>query len=98
MAKYPGSPEEIFDEFTADYTRAFGRDLVLVGNIDVGVLCAPDLDAVRREVRRCMKQGAPGGGYMIATCNSIFDGMNPLAVAEMFRYEIEIGAELNGRV
>jgi len=77
--------------------REFGRDLVLVGNIDVGILCAPDLEAVRREVRRCMKQGAPGGGYMIATCNSIFDGMNPLAVAEMFRYEREIGADLGGR-
>jgi len=28
MAKYPENPEEIFEEFTADYTRAFGQDLV----------------------------------------------------------------------
>ena len=28
---------------------------------------------------------------MLATCNSIFEGMNPLAVAEMFRYEEEVG-------
>jgi uroporphyrinogen decarboxylase len=71
--------------------REFGRDLVLIGNIDVGVLCASDLDAVRGEVARCIEQGAPGGGYMIATCNSIFEGMNPLSVAEMFRYEGELG-------
>ncbi|UCC62034.1 MAG: hypothetical protein JSV36_14770, partial [Anaerolineae bacterium] len=50
--------------------REFGQDLVLVGNIDVRVLCEADLEAVRREVRRCIEQGAPGGGYMIASCNS----------------------------
>jgi uroporphyrinogen decarboxylase len=71
--------------------REFGRDLVLVGNIDVRVLCGPDLEAVRREVDRCIAQGGPGGGYMIASCNSIFAGMNPSAVAEMFRYEGEVG-------
>jgi hypothetical protein len=27
---------------------------------------------------------------MIATCNSIFEGMNPVAVAEMSRYEREV--------
>jgi uroporphyrinogen-III decarboxylase len=71
--------------------RAFGQGLVLVGNVDVRVLCASDLEAVRGEVDRCIEQGAPGGGYMIATCNSIFEGMDPAAVAEMFRYEGEVG-------
>jgi hypothetical protein len=28
---------------------------------------------------------------MLATCNSIFEGMDPLAVSEMFRYEEEVG-------
>jgi uroporphyrinogen decarboxylase len=71
--------------------REFGRDMVLVGNVDVGVLCDSDLEAVRGEVTRCIEQGAPGGGYMIATCNSIFEGMDPISVAEMFRYEGEVG-------
>jgi uroporphyrinogen decarboxylase len=71
--------------------RAFGKELVLIGNVDVRVLCGSDLGAVRREVDRCIKQGAPGGGYMIASCNSIFEGMNPTAVAEMFRYEDKVG-------
>ncbi len=69
----------------------YGKDLVLAGNIDVGVLCGSDLEAVRREVDRCLAQGAPGGGYMMASCNSIFEGMNVEAVAEMFRYEEEVG-------
>jgi uroporphyrinogen decarboxylase len=71
--------------------REFGRDLALVGNVDVRVLFEPDLDAVRREVDRCLAQGAPGGGYLLASCNSIFAGMNPSAVAEMFRYAGEVG-------
>lgn len=70
--------------------QEYGRDLVLVGNVDVRVLCGANLAAVRGEVDRCLEQGAPGGGYMIASCNSIFEGMNPAAVAEMFRYEAEV--------
>jgi uroporphyrinogen decarboxylase len=72
--------------------REYGRDLVLAGNVDVRVLCEGDLRAVRREVDRCLADGAPGGGYMLATCNSIFAGMNPLAVTELFRYERELAA------
>lgn len=70
--------------------QEFGHDLVLIGNIDVRVLCDTDLNAVRNEVDRCLAQGSPGGGYMLATCNSIFEGMNPVAVAEMFRYQTEL--------
>lgn len=72
--------------------QRFGRDLVLVGNVDVRVLFGPDLAAVRREVDRCMAQGAPGGGYMFASCNSIFAEMHPAAVAEMFHYAGQVGA------
>ncbi len=70
-------------------TREFGQDLVLVGNVDVRVLCGEDLQAVRSEVRRCLAEGSTSGGFMLATCNSIFAGMNPAAVAEMFRYQKE---------
>ncbi len=75
----------------AKIKREYGQDLVLIGNLDVRVLFDSDLAAVRREVDRCMAQGAQGGGYMIASCNSICEGMNPAAVAEMFRYEGEVG-------
>jgi uroporphyrinogen decarboxylase len=67
-------------------------DLVLVGNVDVGVLTRDDLAAVRAEVARCMGQGASGAGYMIATCNSIFRGMRFESVVEMFRCEAEMGS------
>lgn len=78
--------------------REYGRDLVLVGNIDVRVLCGQDLAAVRDEVVRCLGQGSPGGGYMISTCNSIFAGINPAAAAEMFRCEADLGAGIITRI
>jgi len=71
--------------------REYGKDLVLIGNVDTRVLFGTDLEAVRREVDRCVAQGAPGGGYMLATCNSICEGMDPVAVAELFRYEGDVG-------
>jgi uroporphyrinogen decarboxylase len=75
----------------AKIKREYGQELVLIGNVDVRLLCGTDLEAVRKEVDRCIEQGAPGGGYMIASCNSIFEDMNPDSVAEMFRYEGEVG-------
>jgi uroporphyrinogen decarboxylase len=71
--------------------RAYGQSLVLIGNVDVRVLFGSDLEAVRGEVDRCIAQGAPRGGYMISSCNSICEGMNAAAVAEMFRYAAEVG-------
>jgi hypothetical protein len=47
---------------------------------------------VREEVARCIQQAAAGGGYMIASCNSIFEGMNSASVVEMFRHAGEIGS------
>lgn len=70
----------------ADVKRDFGSDLVLVGNVDVRVLCSADMAAVRDEVDRCLMDGGAGDGYMLATCNSIFEGMDAAAVREYFTY------------
>jgi uroporphyrinogen decarboxylase len=71
--------------------KDYGQDLVLVGNVDIRVLFGTDLRIVRDEIDRCISEGAAGGGYMIASCNSICEGMNPVAVQEMFRYVREVG-------
>lgn len=76
----------------AQVKREFGDELALVGNVDPAVLCSEDLKAVHGEVRRCMEEGAPGGGYLFGSANSIFTGMNIAAVVEMFRYAAEIGS------
>jgi uroporphyrinogen decarboxylase len=78
--------------------REYGSRLALIGNIDVRVLCGSDLTAVRSEVARCYEQGGGGGGYMISTCNSIFEGMNPLAVKTMFSCQAELIGNGRGSV
>jgi len=72
--------------------REFGKDLVLVGNADLKVMFGSDLEAVRGEVGRCLEQGSPGGGYMFSSCNSIFRGMNPASVMELYRFARENGS------
>jgi uroporphyrinogen decarboxylase len=72
--------------------RAFGDNLVLVGNADIAVLCGSNVNGVRAEVTRCIEQGASGGGYMLSSCNSIFKGMNAASIVEMYRYAGKIGA------
>ena len=64
----------------------WGDRLALVGNVDIRALLGHDLARVRREVDRCVTEGGSGSGYMLATCNSIFEGMTPAAVSEYFRY------------
>jgi uroporphyrinogen decarboxylase len=63
----------------------YGEKLILIGNVDVNILCDDDLQAVKEEVNRCLLQGG-SSGFMLSTSNSIFKGMNPGAVREYFNY------------
>jgi uroporphyrinogen decarboxylase len=73
----------------AETKVGYAEKLVLLGNADVRVLCDPDIQVVRQEVRRCIAEGGPSG-FMLSSCNSIFSGMNPTAVREFFRYQAEL--------
>jgi len=71
----------------------YGDRAVLIGNVDcVNVLTTTDLALVRAEVDRCMSQAKKGGGFMIATSNSLHGACTPEAVWEMYRYAREVGA------
>ena len=70
----------------------YGERLVLLGNVDcVTVLTSTDLDLVRKDVDRCMEQAKKGGGYMLATSNSLHVSCTLEAVKEMYRYGAEVG-------
>lgn len=70
----------------------YGDKLSLLGNVDcVGVLTTTDLDLVRAEVDRCMAQAKKGGGFMLATSNSLHGACTIEAVTEMYRYAKEVG-------
>lgn len=70
----------------------YGDKLMLMGNVDcVQVLTKTDLDLVRRDVDRCMREAKRGGGYMIASSNSLHGQCTVEAVREMYRYALEVG-------
>ena len=70
----------------------YGNKLVLTGNLDVtNVLTKSDLGLVRKDVERCIKQGAPGGGYLFSSSNSLFKGMKIDSILEAYRYAKQIG-------
>ncbi len=68
-----------------------GDRLVLLGNVDcVEVLTGTHMARVRADVDRCMAQAKAGGGYMLATSNSIHAACTVEAVREMYRYGAEV--------
>ncbi|MHA2296746.1 MAG: uroporphyrinogen decarboxylase family protein [Candidatus Hodarchaeales archaeon] len=70
----------------------YGDKLVLAGNLDTTeILTQSNLDFVRSDVKRCITQGAPGGGYLFSSSNSLFDGHVVKAILEAYRYAREIG-------
>lgn len=70
----------------------YGEKLVLAGNLDVtNVLTQSNLHLVQKDVERCIEQGAPGGGYLFSSSNSLFKGMNIESIIEAYRYTQEIG-------
>lgn len=72
--------------------REFGKDLVLMGNADGNyILCQPDLELVRKEVERCLREGMKGGGYIFSVAGSVHEGIQLEALIEMCRYVQEIG-------
>lgn len=70
----------------SDLRQQYTGQLALIGNFDVRCLFSDNLEAVRAEIDRCLSAGGDQGGYLFSTCNSIFPGMHPAAVAELFRY------------
>ncbi|MFX1255368.1 MAG: uroporphyrinogen decarboxylase family protein [Promethearchaeota archaeon] len=70
----------------------FGDKLVLCGNLDTTeVLTQSNLDMVRKDVERCIRQGAPRGGYLFSSSNSLFEGHNIQAIKEAYNHAKIVG-------
>lgn len=51
--------------------HTYGRQIALLGGIDVDFLCRAGEDAVRRRVRETLEICLPGGGYCLGTGNTV---------------------------
>jgi uroporphyrinogen decarboxylase len=76
------------DEIKRDY----GDKLILMGNVDINLFFEPNIELIRADVKRSYEQGGREG-FMLSSCNSIYPGMDPEAVREFFRCQVEFGRE-----
>ena len=61
-----------------DVKRRYGQRLALIGNIDcTELLPHGSLADVEAAVQETIAKAAPGGGYVLASSNSIHPGVNP---------------------
>lgn len=54
------------DVVVADAKRRVGKRVALMGGVDTRLLAHGTLDEVVADTRRCLREGAPGGGYLLA--------------------------------
>ena len=65
---------------------AYGKRVALVGNIDCGELLSHGTkEEVEEAVRACIAAGAPGGGFMLSSSNSIHSSVSPENYLAMVR-------------
>ena len=58
--------------------KRYGRDLTLVGNMDVGgALSTGSMERVAEEARQLIDDVGQGGGYVLASCHSITSNVRP---------------------
>lgn len=62
----------------AEMKRRVGDQICLIGNVNCALLQTGSDEEVAADVRRALRQGMPGGGYVFGTSNCIYTGM-PLA-------------------
>lgn len=80
-------PPPLGDVILADAKRRVGRHMCLVGNIQYQELVAATEAEVDTLVREAIRQGAPGGGFILALCAAPFEvPLPPRAARNLIRY------------
>lgn len=72
--------------------RLVGDRMAIMGNVDCGQLLPSGTpDQVREAVRQCIRDAAPGGGYILSSSNSIHSGVKPANWKAMIEAGREFG-------
>ena len=62
----------------AEVKQRYGDKLCLLGNIDCGyILSKAPIEEVEADVKRCLRDGAPGGGFVLMSSNSLHASVRP---------------------
>jgi uroporphyrinogen decarboxylase len=60
----------------AEVKRRVGKKVCLIGNVNCALLDTGTDEQVRESARYALRHGMPGGGYVFATSNCIYTGMD----------------------
>lgn len=69
----------------------YGQAIAFLGGVDISHAMPGTIQDVRRDVARCLKDLAPGGGYVLAPCNHLQVDVDPKNVIELYGYAKSYG-------
>jgi uroporphyrinogen decarboxylase len=73
--------------------RRYGEQVCLLGNVDCGyMLSQAPIEEVFADVKRCLRDGAPGGGFVLMSSNSLHSSVRP----ENYRAMVEAAHRYGG--
>ena len=76
--------DPVADMDLGEVKQLYGDRICLMGNVNCAyTLTWGTLEEVREEVKRCIHQAAPGGGYILMSSNSIHSAVKPENYVEM---------------
>lgn len=75
----------------AQVKRDYGDRISFLGGVDISHAMPGTLEDVRADVDRCLRDLAPGGGYILAPCNHLQADVPAENVVELYRYAAEKG-------
>ncbi len=76
---------------TAELKKRYGDRVVFHGGIDIQQAIFGSDEDVKNEVKRALREGAPGGGFILSPANHIQEGTPPENVIALYRYAKEFG-------
>lgn len=75
----------------AKVKEKFGKNISFLGGIDISHAMPGNISDVRKDIERCIRDLAPGGGYILAPCNHLQADVPPENVLELYSYAKSLG-------
>jgi uroporphyrinogen decarboxylase len=69
----------------------YGESISFLGGVDISHAMPGTIKDVRADVDRCIRDLAPGGGYVLAPCNHLQADVPAENVIELYRYANKVG-------
>ena len=69
----------------------YGEKISFLGGVDISHAMTGSIEDIREDVDRCLKDLAPGGGYVLAPCNHLQEDVSAENVIELYSYAKNYG-------